>query len=130
MNGFNDWSELVRGALVWLGRSDPLETQAQIESADPEREMLSGAMSSWWDCLGDRPVTTSDLLQTSETSAQRVKMYQALVAAVNGRHGINGRNLGKWLSKYQGRIVQGLKIVGRGTYNKQALWSVQKVSAN
>ncbi len=130
MNGFNDWSELVRGALVWLGRSDPLETQAQIESADPEREMLSGAMSSWWDCLGDRPVTTSDLLQTSETSAQRVKMYQALVAAVNGRHGINGRSLGKWLSKYQGRIVQGFKIVGRGTYNKQALWSVQKVSEN
>ena len=126
MNGFTDWSNWVRGALVWLEQADPLDTQRNIEAGDPEREALEAALSAWWDCLGDRPVTGNDLLQTSDASDQRMRMYQALVTAVNNPRGINVRNLGKWLARYQGRIVQGLRIVRGSTIRKQVVWSVKK----
>lgn len=35
---FEDWSNLVRGALIWLGEPDPCLTRNSIVTADPERD--------------------------------------------------------------------------------------------
>lgn len=68
-----------------------------------------------------------ELLRTDDASDARVQLYQSLVAAVVSPRGVNVRSLGKWLSKYQGRIVQGFRIVNCGTYKRAVLWKVEKV---
>lgn len=45
---FEDWSRMVRGALVWLGRADPVETVDRARSADPERNDL-GTLTRLWE---------------------------------------------------------------------------------
>lgn len=125
MNGFNQWSAIVRGALVWLDMPDPLDTQKDLEAADPEREALGTVLTAWWNCLGDSPVVASDLLRTDES---RVGLYQALVSAVNARSGLNSKSLGKWLARYQGRIVNGYRIINKGSWSDRKLWAVQKAA--
>src|SRR5262249_9344077 len=34
--GFEDWSERIRKALVWLGRADPCDTRKAIRESDPD----------------------------------------------------------------------------------------------
>ena len=36
-NGFEDWSKVVRGALVWLGKADPVATIKVARAEDPQR---------------------------------------------------------------------------------------------
>ena len=36
--GFEDWSYRVREALVWLGRTDPCETQIKVRESDRSRD--------------------------------------------------------------------------------------------
>jgi putative DNA primase/helicase len=36
LGSFGDWSDLVRGALMWLGEADPVDTMAEVRAADPE----------------------------------------------------------------------------------------------
>lgn len=128
MNGFDIWSNWIRGALVWLGQADPLDTQRSIEASDPEREALGTVLAAWYECLGSKPVLVNELLRANDASDQRVQLYQSLVAAVASPRGFNVRSVGKWISRYQGRIVQGFKMVNCGTYKGSALWKVEKVS--
>ena len=41
MGSFGEFDMLVRGAQLWLGLADPLETQRDIESIDPEIDALA-----------------------------------------------------------------------------------------
>lgn len=127
MNGFSAWSTWVRGPLLWLGEADPLDSQRALEDSDPEREALGAVLASWYECLRSQPVLVGELLRTDDASDARVQLYQSLVAAVVSPRGVNVRSLGKWLSKYQGRIVQGFRIVNCGTYKRAVLWKVEKV---
>ena len=36
--GFEDWSYRIREALIWLDRTDPCETVAEVRESDPHRE--------------------------------------------------------------------------------------------
>jgi hypothetical protein len=44
--GFEEWSRIVRGALVWLGEADPCQTRDRAIDDDPEREDLSRLLNS------------------------------------------------------------------------------------
>ena len=48
---FEDWSNLVRGALVWLGEPDPCYTRAFIAGDDPERTALGTLLQAMYDNL-------------------------------------------------------------------------------
>ena len=127
MNGFSSWSTWVRGPLIWLGEADPLDSQRVLENTDPEREALGTVLATWYECLGSKPVLISELLRTNDASDARAQLYQSLVAAVASPRGFNVRSVGRWICRYQGRIVQGFKMVNCGTYQRAALWKVEKV---
>ena len=125
MNGFNEWSKWVRASLRWLGMADPLDSQRLIEAADPERENLAAVLSAWWDARRDKPTQTFELAEPPNSNEADGRLYQALLTAINSPKGINGRSIGKWLTRYQGRICEGFKLVNCGKYNKQTLWKVE-----
>ena len=127
MNGFDAWSTWVRGPLIWLSEVDPLDSQRVLENTDPEREALGTVLAAWYECLGSKPVLISELLRTNDASDARAQLYQALVAAVASPRGFTSYAVGKWVGRFQGRIVQGFKIVNCGSYKGTALWKVEKV---
>lgn len=134
MQGFMDWSNMVRGALRWMGMVDPLKSQRLIEQADPEREALGAVLSAWWAHFGDKPVTVADLIRRGgdehgTVSDTQAALCQAFSNVIYSGTGVNSRSVGKYLSKYQGRIVDGLRIVSVGSKKKITIWKAERVQA-
>jgi len=67
MERFADWSNLVRGALVWLGEPDPLTTRASVVAVDSAREETARLHDAWAEVIGyDKWVTAAEVLEASE----------------------------------------------------------------
>lgn len=112
---FEDWSNLVRGALVWLGEPDPLLTRRDIDAHDPEREALSTLLRAWREIFGPGKAVTAKMLidragadydteaDGGETVSERLQ--EALEALTPQWH--SAKSLGRVLTKISGRIVDG-----------------------
>jgi hypothetical protein len=48
LGGFNRWSDLVRGALMWLGEADPVETMHEVRAKDPKLTLHRIVAHQWW----------------------------------------------------------------------------------
>jgi hypothetical protein len=103
---FEEWSNLVRGALVWLGEADPCKTRAYIAVDDPERSDLSQLLAAivdniegWW--------TAKELVQVEASDG----ILEEAIDQVGATY--NPRKLGNYLRTKEGRIVDGLKLESR-----------------
>ena len=119
LQNFVPWSDTLRGAIIWLGQGDPVNTQARLRNADPARLALRAALSAWRDQFGDDPQSTDGVIETANKTiatlepgtlgAIRTHTHPALrsalltVAARGG--GIDPRMLGNWLSRSKNRVV-------------------------
>jgi putative DNA primase/helicase len=54
---FEDWSRMVRSALVWLGRPDPCDTMNKARAEDPITSSLTNLFTSWHVAAGSAPQT-------------------------------------------------------------------------
>ena len=52
---FNEWSDLVRSALVWLGCADPVLSMEAARDNDPELSELREVMAAWKQAFGSVP---------------------------------------------------------------------------
>lgn len=128
---FEDWSRVVRSALVWLGCADPCETMTKARADDPVTASLGAMLATWHDVMGETGVAVGTV---KERANQRndgghlihEAMHEALTAiADDKRGGIDTRKLGKECAKYKGRIINGLKLISSyDTHAKQNLWAV------
>lgn len=130
---FEDWSRVVRSALVWLGRADPVDTMDRARAEDPILTTLSGLLNAWYSAAGNSARTTGaikDLANSHDkaTREQRDALREALLEVADDRRGgIDTKRLGRWLGMYAGRIVDGLKLVaGDDSHAKQRTWKVVK----
>jgi hypothetical protein len=123
---FEDWSNLVRGALVWLGEADPCDTRESIARDDPEKANHI-ALLQVMRTLSPRAYLASELIKLSKDGA--VDADDLLLDAIqNAVPKVNARSLGNYLKSKDGRIVAGLQLTAQ--YNKKLkLWgySVQSV---
>jgi hypothetical protein len=106
---FPDWSNTVRSALVWLGKSDPVETMEKAREDDPELTELRQVIGAWHDHFGDSSCTVRTVAEHafgSDLEPTRPELRDALLAVAGERGGVNSRRLGKWLLKHEGRIVR------------------------
>jgi hypothetical protein len=134
---FDDWSNSVRGALVWLGEADPWSTVDAIRGGDPQLGAITAVMAQWADVLGEERVTTRELIEKA-TERQwagpfnreefRYPDFREALLAVAGKGGaINGRSLGIWLGSINGRVVAGRKIADGGVIHGSRTWRLEKV---
>jgi putative DNA primase/helicase len=49
---FEDWSDLVRSSLVWLGKADVVDSMENARAEDPERGELSDLLEAWAKVMG------------------------------------------------------------------------------
>ena len=112
---FEDWSDHVRSALVWLGNIDPVASMETAREEDPELGELREVAGLWWRHLGSSEWTLRDAAveaqkhqpaQTGEpTDLIMPDLRDALLRVAGDRGAINTRRLAKWLLNHAGRIV-------------------------
>jgi hypothetical protein len=105
--GFQDWSNLVRGALVWLGEPDPCLTMRHIAADDPVKAQLAEFFKTVHDAMGDRSFTASELLKEGmDTSG--TELTDTIYAVVPNK--VNHLTLGHFLKANERKIVGGLSL--------------------
>lgn len=118
---FEQWSGLVRGALIWLGQADPVATVEAVRANDPKRADLLTVMEQWAQHVGPDSVT---LRQAVAAANMQDDFREALTAVAGVGGAINSKRLGKWLRGNVGKIVNGMSFAAVGTRQGVALWQL------
>lgn len=115
--GFDEWSQVVRGALMWACQVDPMATRSTAKENDENKYLLGLLMTG----LGSadesgRGLTTKkigDLVDemNSEDGSLRYPELAEAVDIVCPRK-FSGRSFGKKLSAFNERIFEGKQIRG------------------
>jgi putative DNA primase/helicase len=128
---FEDWSRVVRSALVWLGCSDPCETMTKARADDPVSASLGALLATWHDVMGDDGAAAGTIKEKAiERNPGGHLIHEAFHEAVatfadDKRGGIDTAKLGRECAKYKGRIINGLKLIATyDTHSKKNLWAV------
>jgi hypothetical protein len=132
---FEDWSNLVRAALVWLGEPDPCDTREQIDAIDPERDRLSELLRVWEKVI--RPEewkTASEIIEVTTALSDDVddfsqaeggaELETAIKEAMGTRY-VTARTLGKYLNHYNGRIIDGRIVQVHATRGHSARYALR-----
>jgi hypothetical protein len=133
LGGFEDWSDLVRSALVWLGCADPVDTIEEVRKTDNRLDELQAVFSQWSEAIGDSRVTAAELIKIATEMQSNSFGYASVefvrpdfresLLAIAGQGGaISGRRLGNWLAAVKDRIVDGKNIEHLGTRQGAAVW--------
>ncbi|HEV2897371.1 MAG TPA: hypothetical protein VGX71_05920 [Pseudaminobacter sp.] len=131
IGSFEDWSNLVRSALVWLGEADPLLNAAKVRDHDPERERTTAILNAL--PIGE-PWTVSKIAGMIDWDREQPSMHrrhEALTDALSefiDRGVLQKQRLGHFLRKQAGRIIGGKRLAERG-YDRAnvAQWTVEVV---
>jgi len=129
LGSFKAWSDLVRGALLWLGHADPGDSIDAIRQADPRLADLETLVAQWREVICRDRVTVADLIkranaqsQAHDSSFEHPDFREALLAVAGAGGAINCRRLGNWLSEHAGRPVGGLRFERFGERHGVAVW--------
>lgn len=141
---FEEWSDWVRSALVWLGCADPNVGRARLYSQDPVGSRLRVLLAAWHARVGERPISAAELIALASNCVQdsvaggvvidmaagteSSTLYTALVEVATGQGGRpDGRRLGNYLSKYERRAEGGLRVERFEERQGVVLWRVVPV---
>jgi putative DNA primase/helicase len=138
LGSFQEWSDLVRNALVWAGEPDPCEGR-KLAHADqsPDTENLETILDAWFTCYQDKeiPLNKIDSDLKSYTYSTGIDMWNNLRDALatldphwNGKQ-LNLKSVGNRLRTYQGRRLGDKRLVrvkSSAGHQKVALWKIEK----
>jgi hypothetical protein len=100
---YEQWSALVRSALVWLGETDPCVTRELIEAVNPAKGRLLALLAAM---VGDSFRSAGQIVKAADVNERlRDALAEALPRGV-----ITARALGVYLSKYKGTIAGGYRL--------------------
>ena len=120
---FEAWADMIRNPLVWLGEADPTKTLSRVREADPDRELLGNVLATWEETFGNEKLTTAEMLFRAASIPAMIDAIGPV--CVNMKTGeVNPRLMGKYLSRYEGRIVNGRKAQRCGVSHQATLWQV------
>jgi hypothetical protein len=124
---FEEWSRRIRAPLVWLGKTDPCETIAEIRDSDPHRAALIVVIEQWKANL--QLGTKYSVQEVIERAVNVPSFYTALMNVANSRSGqaISNDRLGRWLKGVQGKMVGNLTLQSTGKKDGYPLWALIQV---
>ncbi|MGI4939846.1 MAG: hypothetical protein ACRYHQ_04650, partial [Janthinobacterium lividum] len=64
---FEDWSNIVRSALVWLGQADPCKSMEEAREDDPELTDMRMIMTAWHGAFGADATTVRKAIEAATT---------------------------------------------------------------
>jgi hypothetical protein len=123
---FQDWSNTVRSALIWLGEADPCDTTEALQADDPQKAQLRTVYQQWWSHVGNELTTIAEVIKRAvqkkpamgadgkpikDENDQVVTQFispgfrQALLDVAGDGPMINSQKLGKWLRAHLDRRI-------------------------
>ena len=129
---FENWSDLVRSALVWLGAADPCLTRERVEDDDPIAGNLSAVLSLWYEAFKEEQLTTAQVISYCQEPIYLDLKNALLDVAQSNRAGdnIDSRRLGNWIKRNLKRVEAGYKFERSDghTHGGVMLWRVVKIN--
>lgn len=139
LGSFEDWSGWVRGALVWLGSADPVDTIEETRGMDPRLGALTSVVTQWLAVIGTSSASVRTIIEQAtkqQTTSVGAFAYhkaefaypdfrEALLAIAGEGGAINGKRLGKWLASHQDRIISGYRITRAGLSAGIMRWRIE-----
>ena len=120
LQNFGEWSDTVRGALIWLGQGDPVKTMGRLRMGDPALVNLRVVLAAWRDQFADAAQSSNSVIEAAnatkateepQASGRYVRSYlrpalRSALLTVAGRGGaIETRRFGQWLGRNKHRVV-------------------------
>lgn len=122
--GFDDWSSLIRSALVWLGEADPCASRQHVIEDDPDREQAEALLTAWHRAFDTRAVQIADVIERSESDGELRSAIIALAAAKNDSGRVDPRRLAWFCRENANRIIGGLRLARAKGEHRVARWRV------
>jgi hypothetical protein len=117
---------VVGGILEYIGVEDFLENlELMYEKMDRETEQWILFLDMWYQEIGEKPVTVSELMKILESNENLNNSLPDMLAD----RGFKGytRRLGKALARRDGvRYPNGLMLVRAGSYRRAVSWKVMR----
>ena len=127
VGSLTEWSDLVRGALIWLGCADPLVTMEAARENDPELEALRSALAAIAETIGVGEAnarTAAEILR----SAKDTPLESALSEVGTKGKPVDSVSLGQWLGRHADRVVGKHKLMRISKGKRGAQWYVADLS--
>jgi hypothetical protein len=123
---YEDFCQVVGGILEYIGVEDFLENlELMYEKMDRETEQWILFLDMWYQEIGEKPVTVSELMKILESNENLNNSLPDMLAD----RGFKGytRRLGKALARRDGvRYPNGLMLVRAGSYRRAVSWKVMR----
>jgi len=149
---FEGHSDVVRSALIWLGREDVVKSMEAARAEDPEQAELSEMLEAWARVIGvgdqsrvkladvilrGMAVVRPNMVDLDNPSIMEPKhpdLYAALEAVAlrtTGKRGQkpDGKMLGDWMRRFRGRVVDGKRFAYLPNEKRGAEWWVEIVGS-
>lgn len=131
---FEDWSDTVRSALVWLDEDDPCVTMKIAHDNDPIRVAFAAFAHAWAKEIGTgqgNQMTAAELIKAADYVNQgifkRPMLREALHDAIPEKR-LNSRALGKWLARHENQMIGVLKLLKNADPIHGHNWWLQNIS--
>jgi hypothetical protein len=123
---YGQWSNWVRQPLLWLGLPDPVDCVFERLGQDPDRETLGRMLHLWKQAFCSSPTMVRDAIKRASGIGSE-DLRDILLEVAEQRGEVNGRRLGRWLARHQGRIVDGLRFERASGTTSAERWLVRSV---
>jgi hypothetical protein len=126
---FEEWSRIVRGALVWAGMPDPIGGRAElIESGDSEMGVLERTLIEW-EKLG-KPMLVSDVLAEMHLGAfAHAALKEALAELCEcSPDKLTTKGISMQLRKYRKKNVGGRRFDHKPKQGGGTPWFVSRIA--
>ncbi|MEQ8228605.1 MAG: phage tail tape measure protein [Rhodospirillales bacterium] len=131
MASFENWDDLVRQAVAWMGRdvlpgefADVMNAVVQAQDNDPERADMIELMDAWREKFGGDWVPVRTIVSVADVET---RIGGALSSLMNGRD-LAVKAVGKALAFRAGRICGGMRLEFKNnTATNAKLWRVAAI---
>ncbi len=111
LGSFELWSKMVAAPIQWLGLPNPVKSQKRLHAENAELTTLSKLQKAWFRLRDDDGFFMESWMSVSDLLNRRIfeNELDEAIAAIIPSEG-SSRSLGRYISKYEGRIVDDLVI--------------------
>jgi len=129
---FEAWADIIRGAIVWAGCADPMETIKTAQADDDSAAIVAGLIGGLLevDDTGEGLTCREIIDRLNEAdNTERFPTMREVVAEVGTKAGRpDAARLGYAMRKYRGRVCNGYRISQETGHAKRNRWLAKPVS--
>ena len=124
--GFEEWSEMCRHSLIWLGEPDPATSFIEQITHDPDAEQLGDLLEAWNSAFGERATLVRQVIAHIDQYKEGDLRDAVMELPCVERGFVNQSRFGKYLGRNRNRIVGGFQLVDAPSSERKA-WAVKRI---